>query len=105
MMLPEEIRMLHFVFVKPDNLLAIDYVSSIVSFLSCYFLVNLFNLFDDLLVYPNKFEKGHGRCFYGGVMSCCHELLPCGSDVNTYLSPRSFCDLPFVESDAWNVFG
>lgn len=72
MMLPEEIRMLHFVFVKPDNLLVIDYVSSIVSFLSCYFLVNLFNLFDNLLVYPNKFEKGHGRCLYGGVMSCCH---------------------------------
>ena len=65
MMLPEETRMLHFVFVKPDNLLAIDYVFSTVSFLSCYFLVHLFNyLFDDLLVYPNKFEKGHGRCVY-----------------------------------------
>lgn len=72
MMLFEEIRMLYFVFVKFDNLLVIDYVFFIVLFLFCCFFVNLFNLFDDVLVYLNKFEKGYGRCLYGGVMSCCY---------------------------------
>lgn len=105
MMLFEEIRMLYFVFVKFDNLLVIDYVFFIVLFLFCYFFVNLFNLFDDLLVYLKKFEKGYGRCFYGGVMSCCYELLLCGLDVNIYLFLCLFCDFLFVESDVWNVFG
>lgn len=59
--------MLHFAFVKPDSLLAINYASSVVwffFFLAIFlfiYLMYLHNLFDGLLVYPNKFEKGHGR--------------------------------------------